>query len=91
MNGKIFPPPIAPYDAAEHLERIRKQQEAQLDYYPWAPRILAALTAASMWGLITLYVLCFIIAGPNDFGDYTSAFALGFGIPIVFSVPFLWK
>lgn len=91
MNSKIFPPPPAPYDAAEHLERIRKQQEAQLDYYPWAPRVLAALVAAVMWGLIVTYVLCVFIAGQNTIGDYTSSFALGFGIPLVFSVPFLWK
>lgn len=91
MKSKIFPPPVAPYDAAEHLDRIRKQEEDQLDYYPWGARILAILCGGVIWGLILVFILCFWISGQNTFGDYAAAFALGFSIPVIFSVPFLWK
>ena len=91
MKTKIFPPPVAPYDAVEHLDRMREQAETQIDYYPWAPRVLAALAGGCMWGIIFVLILCVWIHGMSSFGDIIGAFGLGFLIPVIFSVPFLWK
>lgn len=90
MKTKIFPPPLAPYSADDHQALI-DEQRAQLDHYPWAPRILAALSGATLWGIAFILVLCVWISGNDSFGDITAAFSLGFIIPIIFSIPFLWR
>lgn len=91
MKTKLFPPPVAPYDAAEHLDRIKQQEEAGIDYYPWLPRVLATIAGGVLWGLVFVLIFCVWISGNDSFGDIIAAFSLGFIIPVIFSIPFLWK
>lgn len=91
MKTKLFPPPVAPYDAAEHLERMKEQEESQIDYYPWKPRVLATIAGGCVWGIVFVLILCVWISGNDSFGDIVAAFSLGFIIPVIFSIPFLWK
>lgn len=91
MKTKLFPPPAPPYSAIEHADRIVEQQESQIDHYPWLPRVLAVLAGGLLWGVAFVLILCVWISGNNSFGDITAAFALGFIIPTIFAIPFLWR
>lgn len=90
MKTKIFPQPLPPYNAAEHAARMEEKM-AQLDQYPWKPRVLASMSGGLLWGVAFVLILCVWISGNNSFGDVTAAFALGFIIPVIFSIPFLWR
>lgn len=85
MKTKIFPRP------APAPKEQEQQEEPQIDYYPWMPRVLAVLAGGCLWGLAFVLIFCVWISGNDSFGDVCAAFTIGFMIPVIFSIPFLWK
>lgn len=90
MKTKIFPKKAPRYNAADDIARYQEQLNS-LDYRPWGARILAALAAALLWGIVFVLIFGFGIPHNDDPGDLFACFVIGAGLPLVFSVPFLWK
>lgn len=90
MKTKIFPPPAPPYSAFQQEARTEVVYNS-LDHNPWGARIAAVLSAALLWGIAFLVIFGFGITNNSAPGDLFACFVIGAGVPVVFSVPFLWK